>query len=87
MTAALFASLNGQAMVRGAIIVSGWLNALSVLVAAGLHTWTPLERALGVLAAAFVGGWMLARPLAWALRLAVIVCGVLIAARLAGVGL
>ena len=84
-SAVIFSSLNGQAVVRGAIIVSGWLNVASSAIAQGLHAWTPVERALGVLAAAFVGGWMLARPLQWVLRVGIIVVGVLVAARLAGV--
>ena len=69
---------------------TGWINLLlvqaSALIATGLHTWTPLERTLGVLAAGFLGAAMLGRPLALLLRLALIVAGVLVAARLAGVG-
>jgi hypothetical protein len=67
--------------------ISAGVAALSSLVATVLHTWMPAERALGVLAAAFVGGYVLGRPLAAIVRLALIVAGVLVAARLAGVGL
>ena len=67
--------------------ISALLATLSSAIAAGLHTWTPVERALGVLAAAFLGAAMLRRPLAWVLRVGLIVAGVLVAARLAGVAL
>lgn len=67
--------------------ISAGVTALSTLIAAGLHTWTPIERALGVLAGALLGGYILARPLAWALRIVLVIAGVLIAARLAGVGI
>lgn len=65
--------------------ISEGVTALSSLVATALHTWTPAERALGVLAAAFVGGYVLGRPLAWALRVGFVVLGCLLAANLAGV--
>lgn len=65
--------------------INAYVATLSALVSQGLHTWTPLERALGVLAAALVGGYVLGRPLAWAVRIALVVAGVLIAARLAGI--
>ena len=67
--------------------ISAGVTSLSSLVATALHTWTPAERALGVLAAAFVGGYVLGRPLAWLVRIALIVAGVLVAARLSGVAL
>lgn len=66
--------------------ISAAVTALSAVLATVLHSWTPLERALGVLAAALLGGYVLARPLAWALRIALVIAGVLVAAHLAGVG-
>lgn len=60
---------------------------LSALLTALLHTWTPAERAVGVLAAglalAAVGG----RVLAQVLRVAILCAAVLVAAKMAGVGL
>ena len=67
---------------------TGWINLLlvqaSALIATGLHTWTPLERTLGVLAAGFLGAALLARPLALLLRVGLIVVGCLLAANLVG---
>lgn len=65
--------------------LSAAITYLATILTAFLHTWTPVERALGVLAVglalAAVGG----RVLAQVLRVAILCAAVLVAAKMAGV--
>ena len=67
--------------------VTQLVNTAAMWAVGAIHSVPTLQKAAVVLLAAFAGAALLGRPLAWLVRIALIVGGVLVAARIAGVGL